>query len=82
MKEVLMEIKILGTGCPNCQRLEANTREAVQRLGLEATFEKVTDPMEIVDYGIMSTPGLVVDGEVKVAGRVPDVDEIAGMLGG
>lgn len=71
-----MIIKILGTGCSNCKRLEENTRKAVEELGLHATVEKVTDIKDIMKYGIMKTPGLVVDEKVKVSGRVPTAEEI------
>ncbi len=71
-----MNIKILGSGCPNCERLEANAKKAVAELGIEATFEKVTDYKDIVSYGVMSTPALVVDGEVKFSGRVPSKEEL------
>lgn len=71
-----MNIKILGSGCTNCKKLEENTRKAVAELGIEATFEKVTDYKDIVSYGVMKTPGLVVDGKVKLTGRVPSKDEI------
>jgi small redox-active disulfide protein 2 len=75
-----MDIKILGTGCVNCRNLEANTRAALDRLGLEVDIEKVTDPGEIASWGVMSTPALVVDDEVVVAGRVPDADRIVQLL--
>ena len=75
-----MEIKILGTGCPNCQKLEANTRKAIEELKVEATVEKVTEVGEIMSYDVMAMPGLVVDGEVKVSGRIPDVNEIKEIL--
>ncbi|MFV0461373.1 MAG: thioredoxin family protein [Actinomycetales bacterium] len=76
-----MQIKILGPGCRNCARLEKETRAAVEQLGLDATIEKVTEYPQIAAYGIMSTPGLVVDEQVLVSGRVPSRDEIAGLLG-
>ncbi|MCU0282550.1 MAG: thioredoxin family protein [Candidatus Nanopelagicales bacterium] len=75
-----MLIKILGPGCKNCANLERATRQAVDDLGLEATIEKVTDYGQIASYGVMRTPGLVVDEQVLVSGRVPSVDEIAGLL--
>jgi small redox-active disulfide protein 2 len=75
-----MDIKVLGPGCNNCVRLEANTREALADLGLTASIEKVTDFPSIIGYGIMSTPGLVVDGEVVSAGRVPSVDDIKRLI--
>lgn len=71
-----MIIKILGTGCSNCKRLEENTKNAVKELGLDATIEKVTDIRDIMKYGIMKTPGLVVDEKVKVFGRIPTAEEI------
>lgn len=75
-----MNVKILGPGCKNCQNLETRTREALAELGLDADVEKVTDYAAIAGYGVMKTPGLVVDDAVVVSGRVPTVDEIAGML--
>jgi small redox-active disulfide protein 2 len=77
-----MEIKILGSGCTKCQKLEAVTHEAADELGLTADFEKVTDPGEIASWGVMATPALVIDDEVVVAGRVPSKADIAVMLGG
>jgi small redox-active disulfide protein 2 len=75
-----MIIKILGSGCANCHRLEANTRDALATLGMDATIEKVTDVGDIASYGVMRTPGLVVDEQVLVSGRVPDAKEIARLL--
>lgn len=75
-----MDIKVLGPGCNNCMRLEANTREALGALGRTATIEKVTDYRQITGYGIMSTPGLVVDGAVVSSGRVPSVDDLKRLL--
>lgn len=66
-----MKIKVLGPGCANCVNLEKATREAVAALGIDADIEKVTDYAEIAAYGIMRTPGLVVDEEVVLSGRVP-----------
>jgi small redox-active disulfide protein 2 len=80
MKGNIMEIKILGPGCANCQRLEERTKEAVEALGLDVNLEKVTDAAEIASYGIMRTPGLVIDGMVVVAGRVPSTREISDLL--
>lgn len=71
-----MNIKILGTGCSNCKRLEANTKAAIEELGLDATIEKVTDIKDIMKYGVMSTPALVVDEKVKVMGKIPSSEEI------
>jgi small redox-active disulfide protein 2 len=75
-----MDIKILGSGCPNCKRLEALTHEVAGELGIEATFTKVTNPAEIMAYDITSTPALVIDETVVSSGRVPRKDEIAGWL--
>ena len=71
-----MIIKILGTGCPNCQRLEANTKQAIKELNLAATVEKVTEIQDIMSYGIMSTPAIVVDEKVLFFGMVPSTEEI------
>ena len=71
-----MKIQILGTGCPKCKQVEANAREAVKNLGIEAVIEKVTDINKIVDFGITATPALAVDGEVKFSGRIPLIEEI------
>lgn len=71
-----MIIKVLGSGCANCKRLEENTRKAVEELGINATIEKVSDFKEIMKYGVMRTPALVVDEKVKVWGRVPTAEEI------
>jgi small redox-active disulfide protein 2 len=76
-----MNIKVLGSGCANCVRLEANVKEALAASGiLDATVEKVTDYADIAAYGIMSTPGLVVDERVLVSGRVPDASEVAQLI--
>lgn len=75
-----MNIKILGSGCPNCQKLEANAREAAQRAGIEVTIEKVSDITQIMGYGVMSTPALLVDEQLKASGRVVPVDEIVELL--
>ena len=77
-----MIVKILGPGCTNCQNLERATREAIAELGLDATVEKVTDYPTIAGYGVMSTPGLVVDEKVVVSGRVPKAAEIKMLLTG
>ncbi len=75
-----MEIKILGTGCAKCAALEKATREVVAELNLDANVAKVDDIMEIMTYGIMTTPALVVDGKVVVKGRVPSANEIKQFL--
>lgn len=71
-----MIIKILGQGCSKCDKLEENTRKAVEALGIDASIEKVTNIKDIMALGVMTTPALVVDGKVKVSGRVPSPDEI------
>ena len=73
-------IQILGTGCPKCKKLAANAEAAAKALGIEYTIEKVTDITEIMKFGVMMTPALVVDGTVKVVGKVPDVEAIKAML--
>lgn len=75
-----MEIKVLGTGCPKCKKLEQATIEAVTAAGIDATVSKVEDIFEIMQFGVMTTPALVVDGKVVVKGRVPDVDEIKKLI--
>jgi small redox-active disulfide protein 2 len=70
-------IEVLGSGCPNCRRLEANAREAAQMAGVEAEVRHVTDPRDIAARGVLSTPGLVIDGRVVSAGRVPSAGDIA-----
>lgn len=76
----MLEIKILGTGCPNCRKLESETKKAVETLSLEANFEKVTDFQEIMDYNVLSTPGLVINGEVVSSGRIPSQSELTSYL--
>jgi small redox-active disulfide protein 2 len=73
-------IKVLGSGCTNCQNLEKATREALLELGLDAELEHVTDPGEIASYGVMRTPALVVDEEVVVSGRVPTRAQLRELL--
>lgn len=75
-----MKIKVLGSGCPNCKKLEENVREACRMLGIEAKIEKVQDYGAIAEYGVMSLPALVIDGEVKIQGRIPKIEELARML--
>jgi small redox-active disulfide protein 2 len=77
-----MKIRILGPGCANCKKLEANVFEAAAQLDIDADIQKVEDIQEIMGYGVLSTPGLVVDGVVKISGRVPSVAEIIAILKG
>ena len=78
----MKKVQVFGTGCPKCNQLEANAKEAVRKLGIEAEVEKITDLGEISEAGIMLTPALAIDGEVKIAQKVPSVEEIAGWLAG
>ncbi len=76
----MLNIKILGSGCANCKRVEAAARKVVEDLRLEAEIEKVTDMKEIMKWPILSTPGLVINNTVVSSGRIPSEDEIAGWL--
>ncbi|HEY0944707.1 MAG TPA: thioredoxin family protein [Opitutaceae bacterium] len=73
-------IQILGTGCPKCRKLTETAEQAARALGIEYTLEKVTDLNRISEFGVMFTPALAVDGQVKVAGRVPTREEIEKLL--
>jgi small redox-active disulfide protein 2 len=76
-----MTIKILGSGCPNCQTLESNAKKAVEELGLkDVQIEHIYDINKIIEYGVMSTPAIVIDEQVKASGRIPDVEEIKSWL--
>ena len=76
----MTKIQVLGTGCPKCKKLAENAEEAAKALGLDYELEKVTSINDIMEFGVMLTPALAVDGEVKVVGKVPSVDEIKGLL--
>jgi small redox-active disulfide protein 2 len=76
----MLNIKILGTGCPNCKKLEEETKKAVTNLGIEAEFEKVTDYKKIMDYDILSTPGLVINEQVVSSGKIPAQPELISLL--
>jgi small redox-active disulfide protein 2 len=73
-------IQVLGPGCPKCEKLKKNAETAVQELGIEATVEKVTDIGVITGFGVMMTPALVIDGEVKLVGKVPTAEDIKKLL--
>ncbi len=73
-------VQVLGSGCGKCTKLKEDVEVAVAELGIEAKIEKVEDIMKITEFGVMMTPALVVDGEVKVSGRVPTAEEIKGYL--
>ena len=75
-----MKIQILGTGCPKCKKLTENAQAAIQELGLDCNVEKVTDVNEIMKFGVMMTPALAVDGQVKSVGKVTSPDDIKKML--
>ncbi len=75
-----MKIKILGTGCPKCQKLEEVTREATKELGIDASIEKVKDIVKIMEYPVLATPALVIDEMVVLAGKVPTREEVATLL--
>ena len=76
----MLQIKILGTGCPNCNKLEQEIKKAAENQGIEAEYEKVTDFQKIMDYDVLSTPGLVIDGKVVSSGRIPSQDELISFL--
>jgi small redox-active disulfide protein 2 len=76
-----MEIKILGPGCAKCRKTEEMVKEALNESGVEATVEKVTDIMKIAGYGVMGTPAVVIDGEVKSVGKIPTKADINSWIG-
>jgi small redox-active disulfide protein 2 len=76
----MKKLQILGTGCPSCQKLAANTVAAAESSSIEYELEKVTDIGDIMKFGVMVTPALAVDGEVKVVGKVPSVEELQKLL--
>ena len=76
----MKKLQVLGTGCPKCEKLTENTEAAASESGIEYTIEKVRDINEIIKFGVMMTPALVVDGEVVISGKVPSVDELKTMI--
>lgn len=80
LKLAEMEIKVLGTGCAKCKSLEKTTRQAVEDLSLNASVEKVEDIQKIMEYGIMRTPGLVINGKVVLSGKLPKIKELKDLL--
>jgi small redox-active disulfide protein 2 len=76
----MKKIQILGTGCPKCKKLTENAEAAAKMIGIQYEIQKVTDINDIMKFGVMLTPALVVDGQVKVVGKVPSPDEIKPML--
>ena len=77
-----MKIQILGTGCPKCKKVAEVAEKAVAELGVEADVVKVTDINEIMNFGVMMTPALAIDGNVKVAGKIPSLDDVKKWVGG
>ncbi len=75
-----MKIEVLGTGCPKCEKVEEVVRRAVAEAGVAAEVTKVKDIREILKYKVMTTPAVAVDGEVKIAGRIPTVEEVRALL--
>lgn len=75
-----MKIQVLGTGCAKCNKLYEQAEQAAKDMGLDFEMVKVSDFADIMNFGVMVTPALAVDGDVKVAGKVPSIDEIKGML--
>jgi len=80
LKPAEIEIKVLGPGCPKCKTLEKATLQAVAEAGVKATVTKVDDIVEIMNYGVMTTPALAINGKVVVKGRVPSLDEIKSLI--
>ena len=76
----MIKIQILGTGCPKCKKLTEVSEQAARELGLEFEIEKITDINQILSFGVMATPALAVDGQVKLAGRVPSLEEVKKLL--
>ena len=77
-----MKIEILGTGCVKCHKLEEMVREILKTQGIEAEVSKVEDIKKIMAYGVMTTPALVIDGKVKVAGKMPTIEDVKELIGG
>jgi len=76
----MKDIKILGTGCPKCKKLEELTEKAAKELGIDYRIEKVTELNEIMDFGVMVTPALAVDGKIMITGKIPKIDDIKKVL--
>lgn len=76
----MLQIKILGTGCPNCDKLQEETKKAIANLGVEAEIEKVTDYQKILEHNVLSTPGLVINGKVVSHGKIPSQGELISFL--
>ncbi len=76
----MKKLQILGGGCPNCKELAERTKLAAESLNLEFEIEKISDIQDIIDFGVMSTPALAVDGEIKSSGKIPSVKEIKDLI--
>jgi small redox-active disulfide protein 2 len=76
----MKKLQVLGTGCPKCQKLTEHAEKAAQALGIEYELEKVTEIDQIMSYGVMMTPALVVDGTVKIVGKVPSVEQLKAVI--
>jgi len=76
-----MEIKILGPGCPKCRQTEKTVKEVVAETGIDASVEKITNTLEIAEYGVFGTPAVVIDGEVKSVGKIPSKQEVQSWIG-
>ncbi len=77
----MIKIQILGTGCPKCEKLAANAKKAAENLGLNYEMKKITELNQIMEFGVMSTPALAVDGKVLIVGKVPNPAELEKLLG-
>ncbi len=81
MEEVqLKKLRILGTGCPRCKKLAENVKHAVDELNIEVNIEKITEIRDIMEFGLIMTPALVIDGEIRSSGKVPSIEEIKNLL--
>ncbi len=76
----MKKLQILGTGCSKCKRLTEQVEQAAQQLGIDHQIEKITDLQDIISFGVMMTPALAVDGEVKVAGNIPSIEELKRLI--
>ena len=75
-----MKIEVIGPGCPRCKNTEKNVFEAIKQLGIQAEITKITDVTEFAKKGVMFTPAVIVDGQVKISGKIPTVDELKSIL--
>ena len=76
----MTKIQVLGPGCPKCEQILQNAKAAISEIGIECDIEKITDIQKIIEFGVMVTPALIIDGEVKITGKVPSKDEIIGLI--